>query len=204
MSLPPPERPRVPSITAGLRIHPATSAASPAGMLLATMYASPGGGAVLEFKLEERRLDTLRIPPAAEPGPADELWRHTCFEAFIGIKGEPGYREFNFSPSGQWAIYDFRAWRERDADYRPATAPQLRFAQDGSSAWLEAHLPASVLPAVPPGTELEIGLAAIIERADGELEYWAVHHPAAQPDFHARSGFVLMLKTWAETDGKRR
>lgn len=214
MSLPSPERPRVPTITIGLRPHPtttplqpATAAApavtSPVGMLLATMYAAPDGAAVFEFKLEDSRLEALRLPAETEPGSADELWRHTCFEVFMGVKGEPGYREFNFSPSGQWAIYDFRACRERNEDYAADAAPEIRFAQDADAAWLEARVPSAALPTVPPGTELEIGLAAVIERNGGELEYWAVQHVGDQPDFHARNSFVLMLKTWVEPDDRK-
>lgn len=214
MSLPSPERPRVPTITIGLRAHPTTAplqpatddrpaVSSPVGMLLATMYAAPDGAAVFEFKLEDSRIEAIRIPAATEPRPADALWQHTCFEVFMGVKGEPGYREFNFSPSGQWAIYDFRACRERSEDYAADAAPELRFAQDDNAARLEARVPSAALPAVPPGTELEIGLAAVIERNGGELEYWAVQHVAEQPDFHARNSFVLMLKTWAEPDGKK-
>jgi hypothetical protein len=214
VSLPSPERPRVPTITIGLRAHPTTAplqpatddrpaVSSPVGMLLATMYAAPDGAAVFEFKLEDSRIEAIRIPAATEPRPADALWQHTCFEVFMGVKGEPGYREFNFSPSGQWAIYDFRACRERSEDYAADAAPELRFAQDDNAAWLEARVPSAALPAVPPGTELEIGLAAVIERKDGELEYWAVQHVAEQPDFHARNSFVLMLKTWAEPDCKK-
>ena len=30
--------------------------------------------------------------------PVDGLWRHTCFEAFVGIPGAEPYYEFNFSP----------------------------------------------------------------------------------------------------------
>ena len=213
VSLPTPERPRVPTITVGLRPHPASppfqaatdstpAIVSPVGMLLATMYAAPDGSAVFEFRLEDSPLGKLRIPAPTEPGPADALWKHTCFEVFIGVKGEPAYREFNFSPSGQWAIYDFRAWRERNDDFRVVAAPQLRFEQDGKDAWLEARVPGTALPTVPAGTELEIGLAAVIERDDGELEYWAVQHSVAQPDFHARNTFVLMLKTWVEPSDK--
>ena len=210
MSLPTPERPSVPTITIGLRPHPSTTpadpadSASPVGMLLATMYAPPEGGAVFEFKLEDSRFDAIRIPPEAEPGAADELWKHTCFEAFVGVQGEAGYREFNFSTSGGWAIFDFHAPRERNVDFQADAGPSIRFARDGDAAWLEARVPAAVLPAVAPGTDLEIGLAAVVERSDGELEYWAVSHPAPQPDFHVRNGFVLALKTWAaDTHGKR-
>ena len=214
VSLPSPERPRVPTITIGLRPHPTTTplelatsttpaVVSPVGMLLATMYSAPDGAAVFEFKLEDSRLGKLDIPVPVEAGPADALWQHTCFEVFMGVKGEPGYREFNFSPSGQWAIYDFLAWRERNERFQTAAAPHIRFEQDGNAAWLEARVPASALPTVPPGTELDIGLAAVIERKDGEREYWAVQHAVAQPDFHARNTFVLMLKTWIATDDKK-
>src|SRR4051812_17339013 len=52
-------------------------------------------------------LDALKLP---DPHPAlrtDGLWRHTCFEAFIGTRDVPDYWEYNFSPSGAWAAYHF-------------------------------------------------------------------------------------------------
>ena len=206
MSLPPPERPRVPTITVGLRPHPGTrvleaaSDTSPArvsaiGMLLATMYAAPDGTAVFEFKLEDTVLDGLRIPPPARPGAADELWKHTCFEVFLGAPGEPGYREYNFSPSGQWAIYGFHTWRERIEDYAPAAKPEILFAPEDDGLVLEARVPAELLPVVPAGSDLQVSLAAVIERKDGRFEHWALRHVAAHPDCHARETFVLTLAT---------
>jgi hypothetical protein len=167
-------------------------------MVLATMLATPDGGALFEFTLEDSRLSKLRIPTASAPGPADGLWQHTCFEVFLGLRGEPGYREFNFSPSGQWAVYDFRSWRESSEGFVAAPTPQIGFELREHGLRLEASVPAALLPSAPPGTELEVGLAAVIERNDDEREYWAVQHAAAQPDFHARHTFVLMLRTWAE------
>ena len=49
----------------------------------------------------------LRIPTTLSSDRTDMLWEHTCFEAFIAAEGETAYREFNFSPSGQWAAYAF-------------------------------------------------------------------------------------------------
>jgi len=51
------------------------------------------------------------IPETAEPERADELWKATCFEAFLRALGGEAYREWNFAPSGQWAAYDFRGRR---------------------------------------------------------------------------------------------
>ncbi len=194
------ERPRVPIITVGLRPHPTSTDAEapgqgPVGRLLATLFALPEGGAVFEFRLEESRVGRLAIPAPAAPGPADELWKHTCFEVFLGVPGEPGYREYNFSPSGQWAVYGFRAWRERIEDYVPAAKPEVLFSQADDGLVLEARVPAELLPVVPAGSDLQVSLAAVIERKDGALEYWALRHVAAQPDFHARDTFVLTLAT---------
>ncbi len=202
MTSPRPERPRVPIITVGLRPHPTSPDAAepgsgPVGRLLATMFAPPEGGAVFEFRLEDCRLGKLAIPAAQPSEPTDGLWQHTCFEVFLGVPGEPQYREYNFSPSGQWAVYAFNAWRERSEDFAPAAAPEIHCTQDEGTLVLEAHVPAELLPTVPAGSDLQVNLAAVIERKDGQLEYWTLRHVAAQPDFHARETFVLTLATAA-------
>ena len=56
-------------------------------------------------------------------------------------------------------------------------------------------MPAELLPVVPAGSDLQVSLAAVVERKDGTLEYWALRHAAAQADFHARDTFVLTLAT---------
>ena len=69
-------------------------------------------------------LAALRLP---EPRPAvrtDGLWRHSCFEAFIGHGGARDYWEYNFSPSGAWAAYHFTGYRE-------GMAPLLKGAPPG-------------------------------------------------------------------------
>ena len=206
MTQPLTERPRVPIITVGLRPHPTSPDAEAPGQglvgrLLATMFALPEGGAVFEFRLEDSRVAQLAIPAPATPGPADELWKHTCFEVFLCAPGEPGYREYNFSPSGQWAVYGFRAWRERIEDYVPAAQPEILFKQADDGLVLEARVPAELLPVVPAGSDLQVSLAAVVERKDGTLEYWALRHAAAQPDFHARDTFVLILATATHKKG---
>ena len=56
-------------------------------------------------------LTRLRIPPPRPPRKANHLWQHTCFEAFISVKGKPEYYELNFAPSGEWAAYSFQRYR---------------------------------------------------------------------------------------------
>ena len=54
------------------------------------------------------------LVPAAdhELSRRDNLWQSTCFECFLKGDGKEAYQEWNFSPSGDWAAYDFEAERE--------------------------------------------------------------------------------------------
>ena len=140
-------------------------------------------------------IGTLAIPVPKTPGPADGLWRHTCFEAFVedgdgGDGGDgPGYREFNFSPSGQWAVYRFAAERERCAnDKPPATGPSIEIQATAEVLLLRAWIPRALLPAAPG----RVGLTAVLETGNGPLSYWALRHPHAdRPDFHHPAGRTL-------------
>ncbi|MBX3024608.1 DOMON-like domain-containing protein [bacterium] len=128
-------------------------------------------------------LDALAIPAATTPRPADELWRHTCFEAFAAPgEGEP-YYEFNFAPSGQWAVYGFAAYRQRRDG--ATLAPSTAWERDADRLLLNA-----VLPMAPP---LRLGLSAVIETRAGAHAYWALRHPGPRPDFHHAGSFALHL-----------
>ncbi|AOF86084.1 hypothetical protein BSY239_1565 [Hydrogenophaga sp. RAC07] len=134
----------------------------------------------------------LRIPSATTPGQADGLWQHTCLEAFVAAEGDAAYREFNFSPSGQWAGYRFAGERQRDTSPAPdLPAPAMQFAITPTCLTLDVHLPLAALPS--PAQHLALALCAVIEEHDGRLSYWALQHPQARPDFHHPAGHSLRL-----------
>lgn len=134
----------------------------------------------------------LRIPPLRLASPTDQLWQHSCFEAFVALGGAAAYREFNFSPSRQWAVYDFDAYRQRSTAPAPAWSANCRIEHGAEYLTLQVSIPPRALPG--GGREpLQVALTAVLESADGALSYWAQRHPAAQPDFHHREGFALML-----------
>src|SRR5690242_3502117 len=56
-------------------------------------------------------MSDIRMPPVMASERSDELWRHTCFEAFVRAPSSGTYYEFNFSPSTQWAAYRFTGYR---------------------------------------------------------------------------------------------
>lgn len=171
-----------------LHCHPAC--VYPKGLAIeASATRTAQGDIDFEFRVTGP-VDTLDIPAPGAPAAADNLWQHTCCEAFVGIPGEDAYREFNFSPSGQWASYRFSGYRQRDTAFAPTRQPTLAFTRHPSELHLNALLPSALLP---PGDCFEIALSAVIESADGSKSYWALVHPAAQPDFHLRQNFVLTL-----------
>lgn len=133
------------------------------------------------------------VPPPAESAPADGLWRHTCFEAFIAGQASTAYCEFNFSPSTQWAVYGFTGYREGMAPLEHALPPTVAASITDDRIALEAIVPRETLLALPGESKLRLGLAAVIERNDGGISYWALTHPGARPDFHDPAGFVLTL-----------
>lgn len=144
------------------------------------------GKLVLAYRLEGR-LGELRIPPRARAARTDELWRHTCFEAFVRPPGDEAYWEFNLSPSGEWAAYGFGRYRERAADPK-VDPPRIETIATPQRLDLKASLDLSSLK----GPWL-VGISAVIETADGGRTYWALRHPPGRPDFHHARGFVLTL-----------
>ena len=131
-------------------------------------------------------LSRFEVPEPTEASRADDLWKTTCFEAFLRPLGKKQYREWNFAPSGQWAAYDFSSTRKGRKDGE-ATDPYIRV-EDNFTWWA---LGASI--AVPADTNWELGLSAVLEAKDGTKSYWALVHGADKPDFHDPGCFVARL-----------
>ena len=125
----------------------------------ARLFSPQGGGLGIVYALEGN-LDQLAIPASLPAGPADGLWQHTCCEAFIAIAGSPAYREFNFSPSGRWAVYEFADYRQRNESFHPAAVPLVSLRQTPGGLELEAIVPPQLLP---EASLLQLGLSAVVQ-----------------------------------------
>jgi hypothetical protein len=137
----------------------------------------------------EADLSSLRIPEPRSSRRADGLWRHTCFEAFVMAGEGPGYREFNFSPSGEWAVYSFHGYRD-GGELESELAPKIVARRTLNRLELEAQVCRGFLP---QGRPLRLGLSAVVEHADGARSYWALQHPPGKPDFHHPDSFAMQL-----------
>jgi len=171
--------------------HPATPA-GPVTTIDATAT-RPGGDTLrLSYRLDAD-LSQLRLPRCGTPARAAELWRHTCFEAFIATAGSPGYAELNFSPSGQWAAYTFTGRRTGMRTPPLEAAPSAAWQRTDGRLELHVEIRLDGLLSAPRGSALRLALSAVIEEESGTISYWALRHPEQQPDFHHPGGFVLEL-----------
>ena len=135
----------------------------------------------------------ISVSPPGVPRINTELWRHTCFEAYIAVEGQPAYHEFNFAPSGEWCVYALSGYRNGGPVANEMMRPHMAMRSTGSRLELDAIVRLDVLSAIHARAVLRVGLSAVIEASDG-LSYWAIRHPADKPDFHDADGFALLLE----------
>jgi hypothetical protein len=127
---------------------------------------------------------------SSQPQRRDELWKHTCFEAFIKPVGQDRYWEINISPAGDWNVYRFTSYRNEMTREEAVQALHPIFTRNGDQWRLSYEI---WVPAWAVATELEVGLTSVIEDTSGEISYWAIHHAGAQPDFHLANSFTKRI-----------
>lgn len=120
-----------------------------------------------------------------------ELWRHTCFELFFGIKGDSTYWEVNLSPSGCWNVYYFTDYRTGMREERAVGQPVCHVVRDGDFLSLICILDFNGL--IDDCFDLEVGISSVLQTVAGTTSYWALDHHGREPDFHNRKGFSVVL-----------
>jgi hypothetical protein len=172
--------------------------------LVCHAYTPPGRVAGVRFSIELRELSAslnkqqillgflvdaepadVRVASPAKPYRTDGLWETTCFELFLQGRRH-SYVELNFSPSSQWAAYNFASYREgmEALDLDP---PMIGFWTDDGQPYISITID---LPIQPCGA---VAVSAVIEETDGTKSYWALAHPPGPPDFHHPDCFALTL-----------
>ena len=147
-------------------------------------------GLMVNFELRGALDSILCTESTSPPQRRDELWRHTCFEVFVQRGAGPGYLEFNFSPSGDWAAYEFQDYRTGRMDYDTPSMAVTRTLSEDDQLMLRAQAQLK-----PQAAKLvwHLNVAAVIEARDGTLSYWAVRHSGPKPDFHESAAFCIAL-----------
>lgn len=148
---------------------------------------SKSGGWILDFKLAGEGLQSIVLPSTSlAPARSDKLWEMTCFELFCSPVGRESYLEMNFSPSKNWNIYSFESYRSGMKPYSKLTT-QVETTIDP----LKLNVRALVSGDMPgPIQDLEIGVSAVIQNKNKQIEYWALTHSSEKPDFHLRENWT--------------
>src|SRR5580700_9156406 len=143
-----------------LRLHPDSQCA--AATRIEADVARPRPGNMILSYVVSGRIGDLRMPPVVAAARADELWRHTSFEAFVRPSTGSAYYEFNFSPSTQWAAYQFSGYRSAMRDATEIVAPRIEVRSTAESYTLQASLELDGL-----SLPWRIGLSGVLEETNG-------------------------------------
>ena len=140
-------------------------------------------------------LETLLVHSQAQiPKFRDNLWKETCFELFCARPNENSYREFNLSPSGDWAVYDFRSYRVVANPKVEGTPQSIVLGHEVRQCACKVELGSDLLPAgCASWQDLEFGIAAVLELRNGQISHWAPSHPKPVADFHYRANFKFKI-----------
>lgn len=139
---------------------------------------------VLMYELHDP--DEKLVIPAGTGMRRDDLWRETCFEFFLGRASGDDYREFNFSPGGDWAAYEFDRYRQGQRHHLMPADPVIRCTRDGDTLTVEATL---TLADMPENGSCQ--MAAVIDEENRAQVHWAALHAPGKPDFHDRLSFAV-------------
>ena len=202
------------SLRLSLQCHPDTPCGPLTGIAVEVARVRPLKLQLRYVLLGNVRKVRLRL---REPGGGGELWRHTCFEAFVRVGDDEDYLEFNIAPSGDWAAYQFQRYREGmapakgvgasllDAQSRmgPLAPDRKALLKDGGFDTLErfepsffslkAELSFSNAMGRAVAEPWHVGLSTVVEERNGRISYWALAHPPGKPDFHHPDCFALQL-----------
>lgn len=146
----------------------------------------------LHYCLKGKTEDILVPSISPNPSRTDELWKSTCFEFFLAIKDDPQYWEFNMSPSSDWNVYHMDAYRRVNFK-EEVLIQQLPIEVQSEPDVFHLNALVNLHPILRPAQFLKLGIAAVIQTAEGQETYWALAHPASVPDFHLRESFTLKL-----------
>jgi hypothetical protein len=133
------------------------------------------------------------VPAPSAPRIGVELWRHTCFEAFVALEGQSSYHEFNFAPSREWTVYAMRGYRDGAPLSDESMRPEIVLRSSDDRLELDALVRLDRLSAAHAVEPLRVGLFAVIEANEG-VSYWALDHRGPKPDFHDAGGFTLVIE----------
>lgn len=124
----------------------------------------------------------------------DFLWEETCYEIFIGVKGEDFYREINLSPSQAWQAYQFEEYRYPE-DMPPQVAQDIELNQLKRTHYglnVSLDLTEFMVKHKLKWDDLFVGLSAVLNTTQG-YQYYAMQHSSPKADFHNKRDWLHLF-----------
>jgi hypothetical protein len=121
---------------------------------------------------------------------ADDLWLHTCFEAFVRPAGGEAYVECNLAPTRDWQAYALSGYRRDRQPAETITKPEVESELGNGVYDLKVTW---VLGEAESDAPWQIGIAVVVEESNGAISYWALRHAPDKPDFHHGDAFALTV-----------
>lgn len=123
----------------------------------------------------------------------NEIWKATCFEAFLKSPKSSEYLELNFNPDGDWNCYHFQDCR---LPQPPQEVPHVvsvfySFEKDSSTFRYDIRLDSNFTKTFSQLSTLDVGLTSILLMKDKSKNYFALRHTAEKPDFHKPDSFII-------------
>jgi hypothetical protein len=160
----------------------------PEGVTISIEWAMEAACLAIDYRVDDPS-DSILWPRRAR-GRKDNLWQHTCFEAFVCSSSGSSYAEFNLSPSGAWAAYTFDDYRGGMRQLHLAADPIITHV--GKGHW-QATVDLSSVYICFGASVTRLAITAVIEAKDGRKSYWSLAHPPGKPDFHHADCFAARL-----------
>ncbi len=114
-----------------------------------------------------------------------ELWKQTCFEAFVQPVGDSKYFEINLNTHKAWNVYEFENYREPQPPVECAAADviDVQIKED----FLRARIKFNKMEF----KKLKVSLCAVLNLKETGTTYWSFQHVDAKPNFHHFGSFVI-------------
>ena len=136
-------------------------------------------------------IENIRFPKVSlQEARRDELWKQTCFEAFLSesLETSSPYREINCSPNGDWNAYSFSSYRQDMSRTNDTQVVLVHREISDNEALFRVQVQSEFLLSAK-----YLGITAVIEFSDGSKSYFALKHTGSQADFHRQDSFVISL-----------
>ena len=135
-------------------------------------------------------LSTVIIPKSnSSPTRQYDLWDRTCFEFFLRLKDTSKYWEFNLAPTGDWNVFRFPIYRQDIAEEMSFKDLPFKVMQN---EYLRLNINIDLDRIIDREQNLDVAITTVVEQ-DRQLSYWALVHPAQEPDFHHQDSFLIEL-----------